>query len=39
MDRAVDLGLFSRDVDWNGPLTREEAAILALRLKELLERG
>ena len=39
VDRAVDLGLFSRDVDWNGPLTREEAAILALRLKDLLERG
>ena len=39
VDRAVDLGLFSRDTDWNGPLTREEAAILALRLKELLERG
>ena len=39
VDRAVDLGLFPRNTDWNAPLTKEEAAILALRLKELLERG
>ena len=25
-DRAVDLGLFPRDTDWNAPLTKEEAA-------------
>ena len=38
-DRAVDLGLFPRDTDWNAPLTKEEAAILAVKLKDLLESG
>lgn len=39
VDRAVDLGLFARDTDWKGPLTREEAAVLAVKLKDLLESG
>lgn len=38
-DRAVDLGLFPRNTDWNAPLTKEDAAILAVKLKDLLESG
>ena len=38
-DRAVDLGLFPRDTDWNAPMTKEDAAILAVKLKDLLESG
>ncbi len=38
-DRAVALGLFPRDTDWGSPLTKEEAAALAVKLKELLGRG
>lgn len=36
-DRAVALGLFPRNTDWNTPLTKEDAAILAVKLKDLLE--
>ena len=39
VDRAVDLGLFPRDTAWNSPMTREEAAILAVKLKDILESG
>lgn len=39
VDRAVDLGLFPRNTDWNAPLTKEDAAILAVKLKDLLESG
>ena len=38
-DQAVDLGLFPRNTDWNAPLTKEDAAILAVKLKDLLESG
>ena len=38
-DEAVRLGLFSQDTDWNGYLTRQEAAELAVRLKNMMERG
>lgn len=39
VDEAVSLGLFSRDTDWSAPLSREEAAALAVRLKAIWERG
>ena len=39
LEDAVTLGLFTRDTDWSAPMTKEEAALLALKLKKLLERG
>lgn len=39
VDEAVKLGLFDPDTDWASPLTKEEAARLAIRLKALLDRG
>lgn len=36
---AVRLGLFESNTDWNAPLTKEEAAVLAVQLKALMERG
>lgn len=39
VDEAVSLGLFERTCDWGGALTREEAAILAVKLANLIERG
>ena len=39
VDEAVRLGLFPRDTQWNSTLTKEEAAVLAVKLKALLERG
>lgn len=43
LDLAAKWELFDTDSNgsyrWNEPLTREEAAILAVRLKKLLERG
>lgn len=36
---AVRLGLFPADTDWNSPLTQGKAAQLALKLKEIMERG
>lgn len=36
VDEAVRLGLFPRDSDWNTPMTREDAAILAVRLIKLI---
>lgn len=38
-DEAVRLGLFPAGTDWQAPLTREEAAALALRLKALMEQA
>ena len=38
-DEAVRLGLFAPGTDWSQPLTREEAAVLILGLKKLMERG
>ena len=39
VDEAVRLGLFPKDTQWNSPLTKEDAAVLAVKLKALLERG
>lgn len=39
VDAAVRLGLFPKDTQWNSPLTNEDAAVLAVKLKALLERG
>lgn len=39
LDEAVALGLFEAGCDWSSPLTKEEAAILALKLKKVMERG
>lgn len=38
-EEAVKLGLFPRDTKWNEPLTKEEAARIAVLLKNKLERG
>lgn len=38
-DQAVALGLFCRDASRDAPLTRGEAAALAVKLKQLMERG
>ncbi len=38
-EQAVSLGLFSKDTDWAGALTRQEAAQLAIRLKNLIEQA
>lgn len=38
-DQAVALGLFPRDTHWDTPLTKADAAELAVRLKAILERG
>lgn len=39
VDEAVRLGLFPANTDWRSPLTKEEAAALAVKLKSLVERG
>ena len=39
VDEAVKLGLFPRDTQWDAPMTKEDAASLAVKLKKLLERG
>ena len=39
LDEAVSLGLFSSDTRWTDVMTKEDAAILAVRLKNLLEKG
>lgn len=39
LDEAVKLGLFDAGCGWQEPMTREEAAILAVRLKKLIEKG
>lgn len=38
IDEAVKLGLFDRNCSWQEPLTHEEAAILAVRLKNLIRK-
>lgn len=38
-DEAVRLGLFPRDAKWQEAMTREEAAALAVKLKELILKG
>lgn len=39
LEEAVKLGLFDRNCDWQEPVTRKEAAILAVKLKNLMETG
>ena len=39
VDRAVSLGLFPRNTQWDQPLTKEESAALAVKLMDLLKRG
>lgn len=39
VDEAVKLGLFPRDTQWEAPLTKEDAAELAVKLRNLLDRG
>ena len=39
VDRAVAMGLFPRDTHWDSPMTKEDAAPLAVKLADLLERG
>lgn len=39
VDKALSLGLFPKATQWNAPLTKEEAAALAVKLMDLLKRG
>ena len=39
VDKAVSIGLFPRDTCWDSPLTKEDAAALAVKLIDLLKRG
>lgn len=39
LDEAIRLKLFDRHSNWEEPLTREEAAILVVKLKNLIEKG
>ena len=39
IDEAVRLGLFPRNTQWNAPMTKEETAILAVKLLKLIKRG
>lgn len=38
-DQAVKLGLFPADTCWNTPLTKDEAATLALKILDICKRG
>lgn len=38
-DEAVKLGLFPRDTQWDAPLTKDEAAAIAVKLLNLCRRG
>lgn len=38
-DRAVALGLLPLGTDWDAPMTKEDASVLAVKLMDLLERG
>lgn len=39
VDHAVQLGLFPRDEDWNSPLNKEEAAMILMKLLEIIKKG
>lgn len=39
VDEAVRLGLFPRDTKWDGPLSREEAAQVLVKLIEIAKKG
>ena len=38
-ERAVNLGLFPSETDWQSPMSKEDAAILAVDLLNMMERG
>ena len=38
-DKAVNMGLFPPDTRWGEPMTRKEAAVLAVKLAEILKKG
>lgn len=39
VDEAIRLGLFPRDTNWDGPLSREEAAQVLVKLIEIAKKG
>lgn len=39
VDQAVKLGLFPRDTKWDNPLTCEEAAMIMVKLIEIMKKG
>ena len=39
VDRAVRLGLFPRDEEWNSPLSKEEAAMIMVKLMDVMKKG
>lgn len=39
VDEAVKLGLFPRDEEWNSPLSKEEAAMIMVKLIEIIKKG
>lgn len=39
VDQAVKLGLFPRDEEWNSPLSKEEAAMIMVKLIEIMKKG
>lgn len=38
-ETAVDLGLFTAETDWQSPMSKEDAAVLAVDLLNMMERG
>ena len=39
IDRAIKLGLFPSTTDWNSALSKEDAAIILMRLLETIKKG
>ena len=39
IERAVKLGFFDRSTNWNGALTKEEAAVIIMRLLDSVKKG
>ena len=39
IDRAIKLGLFPSETDWNSALSKEDAAIILMRLLETIRKG
>lgn len=39
VDRAVRLGLFPGDEEWNSPLSKEEAAMIMVKLMDAMKKG
>lgn len=38
IDRAIEMGLFSRQTEWNSALSKEEAAVILMRLLDTIRR-